>query len=263
VPFELLPALDVSEGRPVGPGERHTAAGPLEIALTWQREGAAWIHLVDLDAAFERGSNAELLASTIQQLDIDVELAGGVRDDSSLAWALSTGCRRVILSTTALVDLGWCARMIAAHRDRIAVGLDVRIVEHPDGVRQHRLEPRGGTSGLGDLWETLALLDEMGAARYVVTDVGRDGALSGPNLELYQAVALATSAPVVTSGGASTLTDLVELADLAVDRPNIEGAIVGTALHAERFSLPAALDAVRSVDSTRSSRRSDRRTPPD
>ena len=134
MPFELLPALDVSEGRPVGPGERHTAAGPLEIALTWQREGAAWIHLVDLDAAFERGSNAELLASTIQQLDIDVELAGGVRDDSSLAWALSTGCRRVILSTTALVDLGWCARMIAAHRDRIAVGLDVRIVEHPDGV---------------------------------------------------------------------------------------------------------------------------------
>ncbi len=247
MPFELLPALDVSEGSPVGPGERTTAAGPLEIALTWQHEGAAWIHLVDLDAAFGRGSNAGLLAATISRLDLNVELAGGICDHGSLGWALSTGCRRTVLSTAALDDLEWCGRVIAAHGDRIAVALDVRIDELPGGSTRHQLAPRGRTAGIGDLWETLALLDEMGAARYVVTDVSRDGALSGPNLELYEAVALATSAPVVTSGGASTLADLVELADLAVDRPNIEGAIVGTALHAGRFSLPAALEAVRSV----------------
>ena len=232
----LLPAVDVAGGQAVrlvqGEAGSQTSYGdPLQAALQWQAGGAQWVHLVDLDAAFGRGSNRELLAGVVGALDVQVELSGGIRDDASLATALRTGCARVNLGTAALEEPQWCARAIAEHGDRIAVGLD---------VRGTTLSARGWTQDGGDLWEVLARLDAEGCARYVVTDVRRDGTLTGPNLELLAQVCARTSRPVVASGGVSSLADLRAIASVA----GVEGAIVGKALYAGQFTLPEALAAV-------------------
>lgn len=206
---------------------------PLEAALDFQRRGARWIHLVDLDAAFGRGSNRELLAEVVAALDIRVEMSGGIRDDDTLRAALATGCARVNLGTAALEDPAWCARVIADHGERVAIGLD---------VRGRTLAARGWTRDGGDLFEVLDRLDADGCARYVVTDVTRDGTLQGPNLELLRSVCARTEAPVVASGGVSSLADLTALASLA--DIGVEGAIVGKALYAGAFTLEQALAAV-------------------
>ncbi len=233
----LLPAVDVADGQAVrlvqGEAGSETSYGdPLEAALAWQQGGADWVHLVDLDAAFGRGSNRELLAGVVAALDVRVELSGGIRDDASLAAALATGCARVNLGTAALESPAWCARAIAEHGDRIAVGLD---------VRGTTLSARGWTQDGGDLWDVLARLDAEGCARYVVTDVRRDGTLTGPNLQLLADVCARTDRPVVASGGVSSLDDLRAIAGVA----GVEGAIVGKALYAGQFTLPEALAAVR------------------
>ncbi len=243
----LLPAVDVVEGRAVrlvqGKAGSETEYGSaLDAALSWQRDGADWIHLVDLDAAFGRGSNRDLLAEVVGKLDVRVELSGGIRDDDSLAAALATGCARVNVGTAALENPQWCARAIAEHGDKVAVGLDVQIVPgNPHGA--HRLRGRGWETDGGDLWEVLDRLNAEGCSRYVVTDVTKDGTLGGPNLDLLAMVAERTDAPVIASGGVSSLDDLRAIARLT-DR-GIEGAIVGKALYAGRFTLPQALDAVR------------------
>ncbi len=232
----LLPAVDVADGQAVrlvqGEAGSETHYGdPLAAALAWQDAGAEWIHLVDLDAAFGRGSNRAQLADVIARLDVDVELSGGIRDDDSLAAALGTGCRRVNLGTAALEDPDWTASVIERHGDAIAVGLD---------VRGTTLAARGWTSEGGDLWETLERLDAVGCARYVVTDVTKDGTLQGPNLALLQQVCARTPAPVVASGGIASLADLQCLKDLVGD--GLEAAIVGKALYAGAFTLQQALD---------------------
>jgi len=229
--------VDVQDGQAVrlvqGEAGSETSYGdPLDAALTWQEGGAQWVHLVDLDAAFGRGSNAAQLATVVAALDIKVELSGGIRDDDTLARALATGCTRVNIGTAALERPQWCARVIAEHGDRVAIGLD---------VRGTTLSARGWTQDGGDLWEVLARLDAEGCARYVVTDVRRDGTLTGPNLELLTEVCARTSRPVVASGGVSTLDDLRALAGVT----GVEGAIVGKALYAGQFTLPEALAAVR------------------
>jgi phosphoribosyl isomerase A len=231
----LLPAVDVAGGRAVrlvqGAAGSETSYGdPGEAALAWQEAGAEWIHLVDLDAAFGRGSNREILAGLVARLDVDVELSGGIRDDQSLAAAMATGCRRVNLGTAALEDPAWTARVIGDHGDRVAVGLD---------VRGRTLAARGWTREGGDLWEVLERLDRDGCARYVVTDVARDGTLRGPNLDLLREVCVRTNRPVVASGGVSTLDDLRALRELVP--LGVEGAIVGKALYAGSFTLPDAL----------------------
>ncbi|MBE1497328.1 phosphoribosylformimino-5-aminoimidazole carboxamide ribotide isomerase/phosphoribosylanthranilate isomerase [Amycolatopsis lexingtonensis] len=243
--FTLLPAVDVADGQAVrlvqGEAGTETSYGsPLEAALAWQRDGAEWIHLVDLDAAFGKGSNRELLAEVVGKLDVQVELSGGIRDDASLKAALATGARRVNLGTAALEDPAWTARVIGEYGDRVAIGLDVRITE-----AGHRLSARGWTSDGGDLWEVLERLDRDGASRYVVTDVSKDGTLRGPNLELLRDVVARTDAPVIASGGVSSVADLVALAGLASD--GVEGSIVGKALYAGAFTLPEALAAVAEV----------------
>ena len=253
VAFTLLPAVDVADGRAVrlvrGDADTETTHGdPRDAALALQADGADWIHLVDLDAAFGRGSNAELLAAVIGELDVEVQLSGGIREDASLERALSTGCARVVLGTPALERPAWWARAIAAHGERVAVGLDVRVVAGPDGSAQHRLAARGLGRDDGELWATLARLDQEGCARYVVTDVSRDGTLNGPNVELYQAVTRATTASVIASGGISAIGDLVALAERAAVGGNLEGAVVGAALHTGRFTLPEALEALGRVD---------------
>jgi phosphoribosylanthranilate isomerase len=233
----LLPAVDVADGQAVrlvqGEAGSETSYGdPLEAALQWQRDGAEWVHLVDLDAAFGRGSNRELLARVVGELDVAVEMSGGIRDDASLEAALSTGCARVNIGTAALEQPEWCASAIARYGDRIAVGLD---------VRGTTLSARGWTQDGGELFDVLARLDAEGCARYVVTDVKRDGTLTGPNLELLGSVTAATDRPVVASGGVSSLDDLIAIAQV----PGVEGAIVGKALYAGAFTLPEALAAVR------------------
>jgi phosphoribosylanthranilate isomerase len=232
----LLPAVDVADGQAVrlvqGEAGSATSYGsPLQAALDWQAGGAEWIHLVDLDAAFGRGSNAALLAEVVAALDVRVEMSGGIRDDASLERALATGCSRVNLGTAALEDPGWTARAIARHGDAIAVGLD---------VRGTTLAARGWTQEGGDLWEVLERLDAAGCARYVVTDVTKDGTLRGPNLDLLRQVCARTTAPVVASGGISSLVDLAALRALVPE--GVEGAIVGKALYAGAFTLPEALD---------------------
>jgi phosphoribosyl isomerase A len=234
----LLPAVDVRDGQAVRlvQGESGTETGygdPLEAALAWQDAGAEWIHLVDLDAAFGTGDNRDRLAEVVHRVDVRVELSGGIRDDDSLKAALATGCTRVNLGTAALESPEWVRRAIAEYGDRIAVGLD---------VRGTTLRGRGWTRDGGDLYETLARLDADGCARYVVTDVARDGTMTGPNLDLLRNVCAATDRPVVASGGISSLDDLRALAGLVPE--GVEGAITGKALYDRAFTLEEALEAV-------------------
>jgi len=234
----LLPAVDVAGGQAVrlvqGAAGTETSYGdPLDAALAWQRAGAGWIHLVDLDAAFGRGSNAPQLAGLIKQLDVQVELSGGIRDDAALTAALATGCTRVVIGTAALENPGWVRAAIAEHADRIAVGLD---------VRGTTLAARGWTQDGGELFDVLARLDADGCQRYVVTDVAKDGMMAGPNLDLLRRVCDRTDRPVVASGGVSSLADLHAIAGLTP--LGVDSAIIGKALYAGAFTLEQALAQV-------------------
>ena len=234
--LELLPAVDVQDGQAVRlvQGEAGTATGygePLEAALAFQQAGAEWIHLVDLDAAFGRGDNREVMSRVVTELGVKIELSGGIRDDASLEHALEMGAARVNLGTAALEDPEWTARVIERFGDRVAVGLD---------VRGTTLAARGWTKEGGDLWEVLDRLEADGCSRYVVTDVTKDGTLKGPNVDLLAEVARRTDKPVVASGGVSSLEDIAALRELVP--VGVEGAIVGKALYAGKFTLPEALD---------------------
>jgi len=231
----LLPAVDVADGQAVrlvqGAAGSETSYGdPLEAALAWQRDGADWVHLVDLDAAFGRGSNALLLKDVVARLDVHVELSGGIRDDGSLRAALATGAARVNIGTAALENPDWCDRVVGEYGDRVAIGLD---------VRGRTLSARGWTRDGGDLFEVLERLNKAGCARYVVTDILKDGTMRGPNLDLLREVCAHTEAPVIASGGVSTLDDLVALKSLEAN--GVEGVITGKALYAGAFTVAQAL----------------------
>ena len=233
--LELLPAVDIAGGQAVQlvqgvAGSEKRFGDPVEAALRWQSAGAEWLHLVDLDAAFGRGNNRELQAEIVDRLDIKVEMSGGIRDDESLDAAMATGCGRVNIGTAALEQPAWCASAIATYGDRVAIGLD---------VRGTTLAARGWTREGGDLYEVLTRLDAEGCARYVVTDVNKDGMLQGPNLQLLADVCAVTDRPVVASGGITELADLEALMELVPI--GVEGAIVGTALYEGRFTLEDAL----------------------
>jgi phosphoribosylanthranilate isomerase len=241
VSLTLLPAVDVADGQAVrlvqGAAGSETGYGdPVEAALAWQADGAEWIHLVDLDAAFGRGTNAHLLAEVVRQLDVKVELSGGIRDDESLHAALGTGAARVNIGTAALENPEWCDRVCGEYGDRVAIGLD---------VRGRTLSARGWTRDGGDLFEVLERLDKAGATRYVVTDITKDGTMRGPNLDLLREVCARTSAPVIASGGVSTLDDLRALATL--EPLGVEGVIAGKALYAGAFTVAEALETLRTA----------------
>lgn len=236
--FQILPAIDVKDGRAVrlfqGELAKESNYGlPVEVAKEFAAQGASWIHLVDLDAAFGLGSNFELIREVISSVDIQVELSGGIRDDESLKRALSTGCARVNLGTAAIENPQWTAEVIAQHGEKIAIGLD---------VRGHTLATRGWTEQGGDLFEMISKLDTAGCSRYIVTDVSKDGTLTGPNLELLREVCAATEAQVIASGGISKLEDLIDLREMM--SLGVEGAIVGKAIYAGAFSLAQALEVV-------------------
>ena len=234
--LELLPAVDVANGQAVRlvqgeAGSETNYGSPVEAALEWQNAGAEWLHLVDLDAAFGRGDNIEILTEVAQELSIKIEMSGGIRDDESLERALSLNPARINLGTAALENPEWTRKVIAEHGDVIAVGLD---------VRGDVLAARGWTKEGGNLWEVLDRLNDDGCARYVVTDVTKDGTLQGPNLELLRKVAERTDKPVVASGGIATLDDIAALRTMVPH--GVEGAITGRALYAGKFTLAQALD---------------------
>lgn len=234
--LSLLPAVDVADGQAVrlvqGEAGTETSYGsPLDAAGQFEDAGAEWIHLVDLDAAFGRGSNYDLLRQVTKSLSIKVELSGGIRDTDGLERALDTGAERVNIGTAALENPAWTADAIATYGDRIAIGLD---------VRGTTLAARGWTEDGGDLWEVLAQLEEANCARYVVTDVTKDGTLRGPNADLLRQICQRTDRPVIASGGISSLDDIAALRELVAD--GVEGAIVGKALYAGKFTLTEALD---------------------
>ena len=233
--LELLPAVDIKGGQAVQlvqgvDGSERVFGDPIQAALRWQESGAEWLHLVDLDAAFGHGDNRELQAAIVDRLDIKVEMSGGIRDDESLEAAMATGCTRVNIGTAALEQPDWCAKAIATWGDRVAIGLD---------VRGTTLAARGWTRDGGELYETLERLNAEGCARYVVTDVNKDGMLQGPNLDLLRDVCARTDAPVVASGGVTTLDDIRALMTLVP--LGVEGAIAGTALYEGRFTIEEAL----------------------
>lgn len=239
--LQLLPAVDVTGGKAVqlvqgvaGSGKQY--GDPLEAALEWQRQGARWLHLVDLDAAFGRGTNHELLAEVASKVDMQVEVSGGIRDDETLKRALDSGARRVNIGTAALENPEWCDRVCGEYGDRVAIGLD---------VKGGRLAARGWTREGGELFATLERLERAGCERYVVTDVNSDGMLSGPNLELLRSVCEATDKPVIASGGVSSLDDLRALAGLT--DIGVEGAIVGTALYERNFTVAEALNLLQGL----------------
>jgi phosphoribosylanthranilate isomerase len=234
--LQLLPAVDVTGGKAVqlvqgvaGSGKQY--GDPIEAALEWQRQGSRWLHLVDLDAAFGRSTNHELLAEVVSKVDMQVEISGGIRDDETLKRALDSGARRVNIGTAALENPEWCDRICGEYGDRVAIGLD---------VKGDRLAARGWTREGGELFETLERLERAGCERYVVTDVNSDGMLSGPNLDLLRSVCAATDKPVIASGGVSSLDDLRALAGLT--GIGVEGAIVGTALYERNFTVAEALN---------------------
>ena len=237
--LELLPAVDVSKGLAVrltqGDSNSEESFGsPIDAAQTWINAGAEWIHLVDLDAAFERGDNRAVIQEVVAGCSgVKVQLSGGIVDPQSLEAALATGATRVNLATPALADLEWVQGAISEYGDRIAVGLD---------VRGSTLIGRGSSKEVGQLQEVLEKLEQAGCARYIVTDVAKDGMLQGPNLELLRQVLSVTDKPVVASGGISSLDDIAALSQLVSS--GLEGAILGKALYAKRFTLEQALELV-------------------
>lgn len=237
----LLPAVDVRDGKAVrlrqGESGSETDYGsPLEAARTWVDAGAQWIHLVDLDAAFGTGNNREQLRAIVHELGecVNIEMSGGVRDDASLESALEAGAARVNIGTAALENPEWTAQVIARYGSKVAVGLD---------VRGHTLAARGWVKEGGDLFETMKMLDDAGCSRYVVTDVARDGMMSGPNIELLREVAMRTEAKVTASGGISSLADLEAIKELT--EIGVDSAILGKSLYAGAFTLQEALAVTR------------------
>lgn len=231
----LLPAVDIRAGKSVRLSQgradsEEQYADPLESARTWQEAGAEWIHLVDLDAAFGTGNNLEVLKDVIASVEVRVQVSGGISDERMLEAALAMGATRINLSTASLRNIEWVEQVVAEFGDLIAVGLD---------VHGKNLIPRGSRQDVGELMETLERLNTAGCARYILTDVSRDGSLQGPNIDLLREVCDHTSVPVIASGGVSSLADIDRLREL-VDE-GLEGAIVGKALYVGAFSLPEAL----------------------
>lgn len=233
----LLPAIDIRDGRCVrlvqGDFAQETVydLDPVDVARRYQADGAAWLHVVDLDAALDgEPRNRAIVARVIDAVGIPVQASGGIRSLDAIAAALDAGAARVVLGTQALLDPSFVDRAVARYGERVAVGLD---------ARGDRLQARGWTEDAGDLWETLDRLTAAGVARFVVTDVAKDGMLQGPNTDLLRAVIHRTDAAVVASGGISSVEDLRR-----VVAAGAEGCIVGKALYARAFTLVEALAAV-------------------
>ena len=235
--LQLLPAIDISNGSSVRLSQNKIDkdieyGSPIEVAQDFVNQGASWIHLVDLDQAFGSGDNRILISEVIEtQKNVKIQLSGGIKNQETLDFAVSSGAERFNLSTGALIDLDWVAKVISEHGSRAVIGLDVMGDE---------LVARGETVQAGKLFEVLDKLESFGAQRYLVTDVSKDGMLLGPNIELLKAVLDKTEKPVLASGGVSSLQDIEELKALV--SLGLEGLVLGKALYEGNFTLTQALE---------------------
>jgi phosphoribosyl isomerase A len=239
--LHLLPAVDLLDGQAArlvqgAMGTETSYGDPIQAAGAFVEQGADWLHVVDLDAAFGRGPrNRGQLARVVEAVaPVRVEASGGVREPADLAALLDLGAARVVIGTAALEGPEWVLDACREHGDAVAVGLD---------ARGRVLQARGWTASGGDLFDTLAKLDAAGCRRFVYTEVARDGMLSGPAIDSLERVLAATERPVIASGGVSSLDDLRALAPLAAR--GLEGVIVGKALYAGRFTVAEALATLR------------------
>ena len=238
--FTLYPAVDIVDGRAVrltqGRADAETVydLDPVAVARRFADEGAEWLHVVDLDAAFSgEPRNRHLIADIVEATGVAVQASGGIRSMADLEDSLGYGASRVVIGTMALEEPAFVAAAVAAHGDKVAVGLDA------EGTT---LKARGWTAESGDLFQALRRFTLMGVQRFVFTDISRDGMLTGPNVERLAEVADATSARVTASGGVSSLQDLEALRGA---HPQVDAAIVGKALYAGRFTLAEALAVAR------------------
>lgn len=230
--LELLPAIDIKNGRSVrlkqaGLDSAEQFGSPAEVLADFIAKGAKWVHLVDLDSAFNTGSNAGLFKDLIGKSSINIQLSGGIIDESSLNLALATKAVRINISTAALQNIDWVVRVINSHKDRLTIGLDIS-----NGV----LAARGSGEVIGDPFEYIKVLDKAGCMRYVVTDNSTDGELIGPNLDLLDKVSKSTKSLIIASGGVSKLSDLDNLRQMGLD-----GVIVGKALYVGAIEISAAI----------------------
>jgi phosphoribosyl isomerase A len=231
----VMPAIDVRGGRAVrlvrGRTEQETvyAEDPAEVARRFAREGATWLHVVDLDAALGRGANRDSVAATVRASDASCQIGGGLRSMAAVEGALGLGAARAVVGTEAVADPGFLRHAVRRFEGAMVVALDT------DG---DRVLVRGWTAPAGPLPDLLVRLSEAGAPRFLVTAVERDGTLQGPDLALYQRVLDLTDRPVLASGGVRAAGDVRALAGVGV-----EGVVVGTALYEGTLTLAEALEA--------------------
>ena len=233
-PIELLAAVDIRSGQAARLQQGSlttltTYGAPGEIIDNFIESGASWIHLVDLDAAFGSGNNRALINDLINTKSVKFALSGGVFNQESLDFAISTKAQRINLATSALLDLQWVEKVIDQHKDLLSVSLD---------VQGSNLIARGTGQAAGDLFEMIGRLDQMGCTRFVITDIETDGALTGPNFELLSKVISVTKVKVVASGGVASAADLTKLRAL-----NLDGVILGKALYTGQIDLQEAISA--------------------
>ena len=231
--MDLYPAIDIRGGRCVrlvqGDFDRETVYGddPVAVAKEYEAAGAQWIHVVDLDAARRHGSNRAVIESVAAAVDVRVQTGGGVRDGS----LLERGVARIVFGSVALEEPATVIEVARAHPGAVAVGLD-----HRDGEVRVRGWEEGSGRRLGDV---VAAFSDAGVAAFIVTDIGRDGMLTGPDVDGLRAVAHTTSVPVIASGGVGSLDDL-----RALTQTGVAGAIVGKALYEHRFTVEQALEVL-------------------
>jgi phosphoribosylformimino-5-aminoimidazole carboxamide ribotide isomerase len=238
--IELLPAIDLRGGHCVRLRQGDFAAetvyddDPVRVAREFEKAGARWIHVVDLDAA-RTGSRAHLtqIAAIAAAVECDVEVGGGVRGADAAATLLDAGAARVVVGTAAVERPALVEELCGAYPGRIAVGLDARGTE---------VAVRGWLEGSeADLVGLAQRFEGVGLAALIVTEIGRDGTLEGPALEQLAAVLEASTVPVIASGGVGTLEDLRALADVRVGGRSLAGVIVGRAIYEGRFGVAEAL----------------------
>jgi phosphoribosyl isomerase A len=230
--LELLPAIDIKNGKSVRLKQADLDSAeqyenPNVVISDFVAKGAKWVHLVDLDAAFQSGSNSELIQELISVSPIKIQLSGGIINETTLQKALSTKADRINIATAALQNIDWVVKAIKSNNERLMIGLDIN-----DGV----LVARGSGEVIGDPFEYIKTLDMAGCKRYVVTDNSTDGELSGPNLDLLDKVLKSTKSLIIASGGISKLSDLKDLREMGLD-----GVIVGKALYVGAIEISAAI----------------------
>ena len=235
-PLELYPAVDIKNGMAarLTKGQIDSTENfgdPLEVVQQFITAGSKWIHLVDLDAAFETGSNRSLIENITTLHGINFQLSGGIKNQESFSFAISTSAKQINLATSALNDLNWIEQVLDTHGTRISISLDVE-------AKSNQLIARGSGDRLGDLFEMIKKLDAIGCHRYVLTDIEKDGALSGPNFDLINKVSQASNGEIISSGGVSNIEDLMQLRKVGVS-----GVVLGKALYNGQIDLTAALAA--------------------